>query len=176
MCLRLDATDISTAALTSRDVFSLVDNYSLASENVIVLLDTQCVFGYAAPQIAAQATRLLSSLSARKWSAILVGGYGIPEQISTAVSTKAQGYIRALSKIRFLSWQKGTSALRCGFADYTTLSPSVIELDWQLINKVMTPRAIYTLGIRGSLYGAARFLPTRTAMVSTTTLQQRLWP
>jgi len=80
MCLRLDATDISTAALTSRDVFSLVDNYSLASENVIVLLDTQCVFGYAAPQICGAGYSMLSSLSARKWSAILVGGYGIPEQ------------------------------------------------------------------------------------------------
>ncbi|WP_454874705.1 beta family protein [Paraburkholderia xenovorans] len=32
------------------------------------------------------------------------------------------------------------------FADYTILPPSVVKLDWRLISRVMTPKALYTSG------------------------------
>jgi Beta protein len=146
LCLRLDATDVSTVAMTHRNIHKLLENFSVATEETILLLDMQCLYGHQIDQVATQITKLLSSLSVNQWRAIQVGGYGIPDQISTAVQTNAQGYLPRIEQDIFYTIAKRDFESPLWFADYTTLSPAVVELDWRLISKVMTPRALYTLG------------------------------
>lgn len=145
LCVRLDATDVSTATLTFKRLRDLLESESLESSAVYLLLDLQCLFGKDKDSVAKEVLRLLKLAEAKAWASIIAGGYAIPDQLSTAVSTKEQAYLRRIEQDVFrelLAYEMDTPRW---FADYTTLPPSVVELDWRLIRKVLSPKAIYTL-------------------------------
>lgn len=161
LCIRLDATDISTATLTVNRIEKLLTAVSAQSVDAYLLLDLQCLFGKDKDVMAKQVLRLLKLLEGRAWTGIIVGGYGIPDQLSSAVSTSEQGYLKRVEQDLFrdvVASETATASPRW-FADYTILSPSVVELDWKLIRKVMTPKALYTLDdqwfvVRGSAFSS----------------------
>jgi hypothetical protein len=144
-CLRLDATDVSTATLTLKRIRDLLGVESFEPALTYLLLDLQCLFGQEREAVSKQVLRLLKLLEAATWAGIIVGGYGIPDQISTAVATKEQGYLRRVEQDVFRDAATFQMQTPRWFADYTILPPSVVELDWRLIQKVMTPKALYTL-------------------------------
>lgn len=157
ICLRLDATDVGTATFTHKAVIGLLAANGIASEQTFLLIDLQCVHGQDVNAVAALVQRFLALLEANLWAGIVVGGYGFPEQISTAVSTNSQTYLKRTELEIFQKLVKSRSPL--WFADYTVVSPAVVELDWRLIAKVMTPKAIYTLDdswfvVRGGTFSA----------------------
>src|SRR5690606_33035835 len=84
-------------------------------------------------------------LRSKTWAGIVVGGYGFPDQLSTAISTKTQDYLRRIEQDVFFDVSAHDVAAPLWFGDYTTLSPSVVELDWRLVRRVMSPKALYTL-------------------------------
>lgn len=145
LCLRLDATDISTATLTVNRIQNLLATDSIQSSSVYLLLDMQCLYGKDKDIMARQVLRLLKLLGTKAWAGIVVGGYAIPDQLSTAVSTSEQAYLRRVEQDVFRDISTYEMDTPRWFADYTILSPSVVELDWKLIRKVMTPKALYTL-------------------------------
>lgn len=145
LCVRLDATDVSTATLTLKRIREHLDADSIESSKVYLLLDMQCVFGKDKEAVAKQVLRLLKLLETTTWAGIIVGGYAIPDQLSTAVSTKEQAYLRRIEQDVFRDAAAYEMDTPRWFADYTILPPSVVELDWRLIRKVMSPKAIYTL-------------------------------
>lgn len=161
LCIRLDATDVSTATLTVSRVDKLLATVSAQSSEAYLLLDLQCLFGKDKEAVARQILHLLKLLETRAWAGIIVGGYGIPDQLSTAVSTSEQAYLRRIEQEIFrdaAAFEMKTPASKW-FADYTILSPAVVELDWKLIRKVMSPKALYTLGdqwfvVRGSAFSS----------------------
>ena len=145
LCVRLDATDVSTATLTHRLLRDFVGAASLESTDVYVLLDLQCVFGNDKEMVSKQVLRLLTLLDSAPWAGILVGGYGFPDQLSSACATNDQGYLRRLEQDLYRDAAAVEMTTRRWFTDYTVVSPSVVELDWRLISKVMAPKALYTL-------------------------------
>lgn len=145
LCVRLDATDVSTATLTVRRIRDLLEADSIESSKVYLLLDMQCLFGKDKDEVVKQIIRLLNLLETNVWAGIIVGGYAIPDQLSTAVSTNEQAYLRRIDQDVFREVTAYEMNTPRWFADYTILPPSVVELDWRLIRKVMSPKALYTL-------------------------------
>jgi hypothetical protein len=145
VCLRLDATDVSTASLTAKRIKSLLSDLKVVPARIYLLLDLQCLFGEDPAPIAKQVSRFLKLVADEPWSGILVGGYGVPDQLSTAVPTKAQGYLPRVEQQVFYALEELNTESPVWFSDYTVLPPSVVELDWKLIRKVMCPKALYTL-------------------------------
>jgi hypothetical protein len=145
ICVRLDATDVSTATLTFKYLGDLLQALSIEPGRTYLLLDLQCLFGQAHEVVAKQVLRFLKMLEAQPWAAIIVGGYGFPDQISTAVASREQGYLRRVEQDIFRVAAAQLMETPRWFADYTTLSPTVVELDYRLIYKLMCPKAIYTL-------------------------------
>jgi hypothetical protein len=145
LCVRLDATDVSTATLTHKLLRTFLGAASLEPTDVYVLLDLQCVFGSDKEVVSKQVLRFLKLLDSTPWAGILVGGYGFPDQLSSACATNDQAYLRRLEQDVYSAAASVEMSTHRWFADYTVLSPSVVELDWRLISKVMAPKALYTL-------------------------------
>jgi hypothetical protein len=145
LCIRLDATDVSTATLTLKRIRDLLSTASREPEATYLMLDMQCLFGQEQYAVSKQVLRLFKLLEGHVWAGIIVGGYGIPDQISTAISTKNQGYLPRIEQDIFRDAAAYEMETPRWFADYTILSPSVVELDWRLIRKLMAPKALYTL-------------------------------
>ena len=83
----------------------------------------------------------------------------MPDQLSMAVSTNNQTYLKRIEQDIFYAVAAYKMGTPIWFADYTILPPSVVELDWRLIRKVMTPKALYTLEdswfvVRGSAFSS----------------------
>jgi len=145
LCVRLDPTDVSTATLTFKRLRDLLQMDSVESSAVYLLLDLQCLYGKDRDSVAKEVLRLLKLLEAKEWAGIIIGGYAIPDQLSTAVSTKEQGYLPRIEQDVFRDAAAYEMNTPRWFADYTTLPPAVVELDWKLIRKVMSPKALYAL-------------------------------
>lgn len=145
LCVRLDLTDVSTASLTRKRLQDLLEATPLDQTDVYLLFDLQCLFGQDKEAVSKQVLRLLKLLESETWAGILVGGYGFPDQLAEACATKAQAYLRRIEQDVFRDSAAVEMATPRWFADYTVLSPSVVELDWRLIRKVMAPKALYTL-------------------------------
>ena len=145
LCVRLDATDVSTATLTHKRLRALADAASLEPHDIYLLLDLQCLFGHDKEAVSKQVLRFLKMLDSAEWAGILVGGYGFPDQLSSAYGTNAQGYLRRIEQEVFHDAASLDMKTPRWFADYTVLSPSAVELDGRLINKVMAPKALYAL-------------------------------
>lgn len=145
VCVRLDATDVSTASLSFKRLQALMAADGLNSGRVHLLVDLQCLYGQDPDAAFAPVSRFLKLVNSEVWAGILVGGYGIPDQLTTAVSTKGEAYLPRVEQQIFHSAAKLELQSPIWFADYTTLPPSVVELDWRVIVKVMSPKALYTL-------------------------------
>lgn len=145
LCLRLDATDVSTSKLSYNNIARYIENTGLSYGGLFLLLDLQGLFGRDAAQEAAQVSKFLSVVKTFPWAGIIVGGYGIPEQLTTAIPPNSQGYLPRVELAIFAKLDRTGVESPLWFADYTVLPPSVVELDWRLIHKVMAPKAIYTL-------------------------------
>jgi hypothetical protein len=145
LCVRVDGTDVSTATLTHKRLRDLLDTDSIEPKDVYVLLDLQCLFGHDKEAVSKQVLRFLKLLESKTWAGILVGGYGFPDQLSSACATNDQAYLRRIEQDVFRDAADVEMTTPRWFADYTVLSPSVVELDWRLIRKVMAPKALYTL-------------------------------
>jgi hypothetical protein len=145
VCVRLDATDVSTSTLTHKHLGELLDADSLEPKNVYLLLDLQCLFGLDPETASRQTLRFLRGLESETWAGIIVGGYGYPDQLSSACDTNDQTYLRRVEQDVFRDAASVEMNTPRWFADYTVLSPSAVELDWRLISKVMAPKALYTL-------------------------------
>lgn len=145
LCIRLDPTDIGTATLTYKGIQELLMRESTAPPLVYLLLDLQCVHGLDKEPVIMQIARLFRLLSKERWGGIIVGGYAIPDQLSMFVSTNEQGYLKRTEQEIFYGVAAYDIEAPVWFADYTILPPSVVELDWRLIRRVMTPKALYTL-------------------------------
>lgn len=159
LCVRLDATDVSTATLTFRRVRDLLAAASVPSASVYLLLDLQCLYGKDKNSVASEVLRLLKLVETIEWAGIIIGGYAIPDQLSTAVSTKEQTYLPRIEQDVFRDAAAYKMKPPRWFADYTVLPPSVVELDWRLIRKVMSPKALYTLDeewfvVRGAAFSS----------------------
>src|SRR5688572_3079606 len=87
LCVRLDVTDVSTATLTHKRLRDLLEADSVEPENVYLLLDLQCLFGQDKEAVSKQVVRFLKLLESKTWAGILVGGYGFPDQLSSACAT-----------------------------------------------------------------------------------------
>lgn len=145
LCVRLDATDVSTATLTNTRLRNFVAAAALEPTNVYVLLDLQCLFGHDTEAVSKQVVRFLKLLDGDTWAGILIGGYGFPDQLSSACATNSQAYLRRVEQDVFRNARAVELRTARWFADYTVLSPSAVELDGRLIRKVMAPKAFYTL-------------------------------
>ncbi len=141
----MDATDVSTATLTHKRLRDLLDADSLEPKDVYVLLDLQCLFGHDKEAVSKQVLRFLKLLESNTWAGILVGGYGVPDQLSSACATNDQAYLRRIEQDVFRDAAQVEMTTARWFADYTVLSPAAVELDWRLISKVMAPKALYAL-------------------------------
>ena len=62
LCIRLDATDVSTATLTFKRIRDLLDADSVDSPNAYLLLDLQCLFGKDKDSVSKEVLRLLKLL------------------------------------------------------------------------------------------------------------------
>lgn len=145
LCIRLDETDVSTATLTMRDILDLASEASLTANEVIVLLDLQCLWDRDIQVVSVELSRLLRLLAAHAWAGIVVGGYGFPDQLSTACTTNSQTYLRRVEQDLFYGVSAAVTNSPVWFADYTVVSPSNVELDVRLINRLMSPKAMYAL-------------------------------
>lgn len=159
LCVRLDATDVSTPTLTLKRMQNLLYSDSIESSKIFLLLDMQCLFGRDKDAVAKQVLHLLTFLENKTWAGIIVGGYAIPDQLSTAVSTNEQAYLGRIEQDVFRDAAAYKMDTTRWFADYTILPPAVVELDWRLISKVMSPKALYTLEdqwfvVRGSAFSS----------------------
>jgi hypothetical protein len=145
LCFRLDATDVSTSVRTHNRLRELLEADSLETKNVYLLLDLQCLFGLDRDTVSRQTLRFLRELESETWAGIIVGGYGFPDQLSSACGTNDQTYLRRIEQDVFRDVVNVEMKTPRWFADYTILSPAAIELDWRVIGKVMAPKALYTL-------------------------------
>ena len=102
-------------------------------------------FGHDKEAVSKQVVRFLKLLESKTWAGILVGGYGFPDQLSSACATNDQSYLRRIEQDVFRDAAHVEMTTPRWFADYTVLSPAVVELDWRLIGKVMAPKALYAL-------------------------------
>jgi len=141
----VDATDVSTATLTHKRLRDFLDAGSVAPQDAYVLIDLQCLFGRDKDAVSTQVLRFLKLLENKTWAGIVVGGYGLPDQLSSACATNDQAYLRRIEQDVFSDTADIEMTTTRWFADYTVLSPAVVELDWRLIRKVMAPKALYTL-------------------------------
>lgn len=159
VCMRLDATDVSTASMSYRAIRNFLSERKLATNQIFVLLDLQGLYGAEVQVVAAPVLRLLNLLRADSWAGLIIGGYGVPEQLSTAVPPNTQAYLPRVEQDVYFSIYTQISGLPLWFADYTMLPPSTIELDWRLISRVMAPKALYALDdawlvVRGSAFSS----------------------
>ena len=145
LCLRLDATDVSTARMTYLKIKDVLATPEIATGQVALLLDMQGLYGQEPMAVAASVLRLLSLLKQESWLGVIIAGDGLPEQLSTAVQPNAQDYVPRVEQAVFFQLRAQAAPLSIWFGDYATLPPSVVELDWRLISKVMAPKALYTL-------------------------------
>lgn len=144
-CVRLDATDVSTATLTKKRLQEMLTAGSLVPKDVYLLLDLQCLFEHDSASVSKMVLRFLKLLANETWAGIMVGGYGFPDQLSSACATNDQAYLSRVEQDVFANASALEMSTPRWFADYTVLSPAVVELDWRLIRKVMAPKALYTL-------------------------------
>lgn len=145
ICFRLDPTDISTATLTCRRLRSFLLENSISASDAFIVIDLQSVFRQDPDLFVPMIGRFFSQLGPQDWRSIVVGGYGIPDEISDAIAVRQQGYIPRVEQIIYQRVAQAHQAQNLWFADYTVLSPSHVELDWRLMSRVMSPKAIYTL-------------------------------
>jgi len=145
LCVRLDATDVSTATMSLRSIKALLTEFGLTTDRVLLLLDLQGLHGADAQVVAAPVIRLLGMLEADPWAAVVIGGYGVPEQLSTAVAPNSQDYLPRIEQDVYFEVRTRVANQPLWFADYTILPPSVVELDWRLIGRVIAPKALYAL-------------------------------
>jgi len=145
ICFRLDATDVSTATLTHKGILSFLEAQDIDTVQAYLLLDLQCLYGQDQNSVVNLVTRLCKLIQQNKWAGTIVGGYGMPDQLSNAVSPNDQAYLPRVEQDVFYSLVHSKLEIPIWFGDYTVLSPAVVELDWRLIRKVMSPRALYTL-------------------------------
>lgn len=145
LCIRLDATDVSTATMSLRGIKQLLAEFALASDRVLLLLDLQGLHGLEVDAATAPVIRMLNVLQGDPWAAVIIGGYGVPEQLSSAVPPKSQGYLPRIEQKIYFEARGHAGRLTLWFADYTILPPSVVELDWRLVSRVMAPKALYAL-------------------------------
>jgi hypothetical protein len=145
ICFRLDATDIATASSSYKHLQKLLSDSSLNSADVILLLDLQSVYGEQVESLVAQVSRFIAQIVLSQWAGLIVAGYGIPDRLADAVAVRAQGYIPRVERSVYLGVKKACSIDKLWFGDYTTLSPTHVELDGKLMSKVMSPRAVYAL-------------------------------
>jgi hypothetical protein len=137
----------------------LLGTTEIASSNTYLLIDLQCLHGKDVELLATQVSKFLNALSASEWAGILIGGYGIPDQVSSVVSSNDQGYLPRVELDVHAEVVAHTGNNTLWLADYATLPPSVVELDWKLIHKVMCPKAIYALSdswfvVRGGAFSS----------------------
>ena len=145
ICFRLDATDISTASLSYKQLQGLLADSSLNPTDVILLLDLQSVYGGQVDSLVTLVARFIAQIMKSQWAGLIVAGYGVPDRLTDAIAVRAQGYIQRVERSVYLGVKKAHSIDKLWFGDYTTLSPTHVELDWKLMSKVMGPKAIYTL-------------------------------
>lgn len=145
LCVRLDATDVSTSTMSLRNIKALLTEFGLTPDRALLLLDLQGLHGLDVQMATAPVIRLLGMLHADPWAGIIVGGYGVPEQLSTAVPPNSQGYLPRIEQDVYFAVRAHAEELPLWFTDYTMLPPSAIELDWRLISRVMAPKALYAL-------------------------------
>jgi len=145
ICFRFDATDVATASLSYTRLTALLSDNSVDSSEVILLLDLQSVYGEEVEPLAVQVSRFITQFSKSEWAALIVAGYAVPDQISEAIAVREQGYIPRVAQDIFLSVARASSVDNLWFGDYTILSPTHVELDWWVVQKIMTPRIIYAL-------------------------------
>ena len=145
ICFRLDSTDVGTASMSHALLQRLIATHSLAAKDVIVLIDLQSVHGKDTDSLVLQTSRLIAHMNTTKWAGVIVAGYGIPDQLSGSISVREQGYIRRIEQDVYLSIVKTYPIDNLWFGDYATLSPTHIELDWRLISRMMSPKAVYAL-------------------------------
>lgn len=145
ICFRLDATDVQTASLTYKQLQkSLADN-SISSAEVILLLDLQSVYGENVEALISHVTRFIALISKSTWAGVVVAGYGIPDHLAEAVAVREQGYIPRVEQELYRRISAAYSAQNLWFGDYTTLSPTHVEIDWKMVSKTISPKAIYAL-------------------------------
>lgn len=159
LCVRLDATDVSTPTLTYQRLCALLDADSLEPKDAYLLLDLQCLFGLDKEAVSKQVRRFLELLQGDTWAGILIGGYGLPDQLASACPTNAQTYLPRVEQDVFRDAALVEMTTPRWFADYTVLSPAAVELDWTIISKVVTPKALYTLAdvwfvVRGGAFAS----------------------
>ena len=143
--VRLDATDVSTARISYQMMCDLLVACGIDTSHVFVIMDLQGLYNFDPVTTAMPVNRLIGLLKENIWAGIVVGGYGIPDQLSSAVQTNTQDYLPRVEQGIFdLLITEGVVS-PIWFADYTTLSPSVVELDWRMISKVIAPKALYAL-------------------------------
>lgn len=158
-CLRLDATDVGTANSTLNSIRSFLRSRKAIPDQVYLLLDMQCLHARNPDDVLDPINRFLALVNDERWAGIVIGGYGMPDQLSTAVQTNEQAYLPRIEQTIFNSLDASGLRSPVWFADYTILSPSVVELDWRLISRVMTPKALYALDdtwlvVRGSAFSS----------------------
>lgn len=159
ICLRLDATDVSTARQSLNHIRTFLQSNAIDAALTYLLFDLQGMYGQDPGAVVVPVNRLLALLGETTWAGIAIGGYSIPDQLSVAVQTNEQAYLPRVELDVFNRVNAGAVRSSIWFADYTILPPSVVELDWRLISRVMTPKALYTLGdswliVRGSAFSS----------------------
>lgn len=145
ICFRLDATDVGTASSSYKQLLSLLSGNSIDSTDAILLIDLQSVYGKDVESLTAQVSRFMSQVLKSQWAALIVAGYGIPDQLPEAIAVREQGYIPRVEQDVYQRVARAHSIENLWLGDYTTLSPMHVELDWRLISKTMSPKAIYAL-------------------------------
>lgn len=145
VCFRLDRTDVQTISLTHKRLLKSLSDNSIRPHDVILLLDLQSVYGQDVQDLVPQVSRFIAHTSTSTWAAIIVAGYGVPDQLKDAVAIREQGYIPRVEQEIYHRIAAEYSTLRLWFGDYTTLSPTQVELDWKMVSRVISPKAIYAL-------------------------------
>jgi hypothetical protein len=145
VCFRLDATDIGTATRSYKMLMDIFSTYSIQSTFVILLLDLQSVFGENPELLSLQVSRFINHAQVNKWRGIIIAGYGIPDRIPQSVPVRGQGYIPRVEQEVFFRILEHNPRKDLWFGDYTSLSPAHVEIDFQIIRKIMGPKVIYAL-------------------------------
>jgi len=159
LCVRLDATDITTPTMTANAINSLVNAIGISATKVTVLLDLQSTHDVPAEHLVVRLRKVIGTLSANSWGGFIVAGYGIPDRLPAVVKPRDQAYLPRVELQAFSKLATEIKIPNLWFGDYTTLSPNHVELDFRLIYKQMCPRAIYALAdswfvIRGAPFEA----------------------
>jgi hypothetical protein len=143
--MRLDATDVGTASASEQLLQKFLGENSIAAGDVILLLDLQSVYGMDPDAVSHQVLRFLAKAQGTPWHAVIIAGYGVPDQLTAAISVRDQGYIPRVEQEVFYRVANAGATANVWFGDHTTLSPTHVELDWRLVSKVMAPKAVYAL-------------------------------